>query len=215
MEDNGERYCGSTLDLSTWDWAGNGRSINATEMAHFCFSDVSGRRHQAFSNTANLIYYNCCVGDDKAVRPAIFVHSPMISSWYSKNHSEGAKKFLKFYYGSDNSANLNKCNTVSGPIDAHKCSPWLLPGVADFISVFKEETTGSLGDFSEFWASKALSNHPNSGIALNDIIGTHFWTSNQNREDVVWKFAVTGSNGNGCYEAHTGNTMSVLPMLYY
>ena len=208
---DGEHYCNQTLDLAAWDWAGNGRSINATEMAHFCFSDVSGRRHQAFSNTANLIFYNSCVDDAYAVHPAIFVHSPMISSWFSKNYPNGSLKYLCFYYGSENNA-INKYNTVSGPIDAHKCSPWLLPGVADFRSVFKEEKPV---EKSDSWACDAFANHMNSGISRSDMYGRHYWTSNQKREDVIWKYVVDRSSDSGCHEAPTGNVMMTLPMLYY
>ncbi len=179
--------------------------------------------HTAFYNTAAILNY-CNSGNNRYdVRPVIYCSSETMKTFWGAS----SLRYSDYYYDSKTAIDLinktcpagTEANRMSKKWVPTKCSPWLLPTVADLLSVFSGKAdvsgTSSINGISEH--IKALNNTLTTtcGVSIS-LEGKSWWTSQDKDTDNAWSVSVNSSGTTTAAAAENkDNVRRVLPILYF
>ncbi|MBR5699673.1 MAG: Ig domain-containing protein [Bacteroidales bacterium] len=190
-------------------------------------SEVKNSSHQAFHNTAALLKYSNSGKTSRDVKPVAFCSSNFMRYLLG----ESSLRYGLYYYDGPNAARINCtctngggttmstlwCDSPSQP----RCSPWLLPSVADLLTAFTGQADMTKSEVSGSGSTNLVCPDTYHTFVLEKSLGKSlrtksWWTSSQKDEDKAW---VVSNNTGGTFAIANPSQKSqeyyVLPILYF
>ena len=206
-------------------WQGEHANVNPDgySSTYMSPSSLASHKHTAFYNTAGLLKYSNSGKESRDVRPIIYCSSDAMKTYLKVS----SLRYANYYYDSNAAAGLiNRTCTSGGSTrisarwDATKCSPWLLPTVADMLSVLSgnsdtanKNEVRQIGDHITALESTLKVTTEDTSISLYN---ESWWTSQQMDTDNAWWVFYSGLSSKASVEKNNKtNVASVLPILYF